>query len=144
MGHENHSAPVIWEGQPSWSHYILLWIFSAIFGARALISLWMGYGWSALFHFGVIGFLAGIISFLRKTTRYQVTRQSVNRTKGISGKAMQSFPLSAIRSVSIQRGPLERMLGCGNVLLHLKSGITERLPGIKDPVVVSNKIRALL
>jgi membrane protein YdbS with pleckstrin-like domain len=143
---ESHpnATPAVWAGRPAWSTYIWLWIFVTIFAARGVVFLWMGYWSSAAFHGIVIGMLTALAVFLRETMHYRVTREAVYRSKGILGKAEQPYPLSTIETVSKEQGPLERMFGSGNVILHLKTGIRERLSGVKDPDVVCNKIRAML
>ncbi|MCI0526036.1 MAG: PH domain-containing protein [Nitrospira sp.] len=144
MDDQDHDASMVWRGKPAWSSYIYLWIFATIFAIRGLISLRMGYWTGALFHLATIGMLAFLAIFLHQTTHYRVTREAIYRARGILGKDEQSFPISSIDSVSKQQGPLERLLGSGNVILHLKGGIRERLAGVKDPDVVCNKIRAML
>jgi membrane protein YdbS with pleckstrin-like domain len=144
METQDKDGPVVWVGQPAWSSYIFIWIFAAILGVRGVASLWMGYWYSGAFHTITIGMLVALALFLHQTTHYRITRQAIYRTKDLFGKAEQSFPLSTIASVSKQQGPLERLVGSGNVVLHLKDGRCERLSGVKDPEVVCRKITALL
>jgi membrane protein YdbS with pleckstrin-like domain len=144
MDVSGYREPSVWAGRPAWGHYFFLWFFVAILGVRGVVSLWMGYHASVAFHLAGIAVLAALAVFLRRTTRYRLTRQSVFRSDGILGENERSFPLSAIASVREQQGPLERWLGCGDVMLYLKDGTRERLTGVKDPEVVSRKIAALL
>jgi len=141
VGYDEHS---VWAGRPAWSHYFFLWFFVAILAVRGVISLWMGYPASVAFHLSGGVLLAALATYLRRTTHYRVTRLAVFRSEGFLGNDERSFPISALASVREQQGPLERWLGCGDVLLHLKDGTQERLAGIKDPEVVSRKITALL
>lgn len=134
----------VWEGRPAWGYYFFVWFFVAILAVRGIISLWMGYGGSAMIHLAGVPMLVGLALFLRRTTLYRVTRQAVSRSEGIFGEAERSFPLSSIASVREQQGPLDRLLGCGEVMLHLKDGTQERLAGVKNPEVVCRKIAALL
>lgn len=136
--------PPVWEGRPALGYYFFLWFFVAILGVRGMISLWMGYRASAGFHLAAISMLAALAFFLRRTTRYRVTRQAVFRSEGFLGESERSFPLSSIASVREQQGPLDRLLGCGEVTLLFKDGTRERLAGVKDPDVVTRKIAALL
>lgn len=144
MDTPGHSEPSVWAGRPAWGHYFFLWFFVALLGMRGVVSLWMGYPSSVAYHLAGSAILAALAVFLRRTTRYRLTRQSVFRSEGFLGENERSFPLSAIASVREQQGPLERWLGCGDVMLHLKNGTRERLSGVKDPEVVSRKIAALL
>ncbi len=136
--------PVVWSGQPAWSSYILLWIFAVVFAVRAVAFAGLGRWESAGFQVVVIAFLSAIAWFLRRTTRYRITRRAIYRTQGILGKTEQSFSIESVSKVSKQQGPLERLFGSGTVMIHLKSGVRERLSGVKDPDVVCSKITALL
>ena len=136
--------PSVWEGRPAWGHYFFLWFFVAILGVRGMISLWMGFRESAAFNLAGIGMLVPLAFFLRRTTRYRVTRQAVFRSRGIFGKTERSFPISTIASVIERQSRFDRFLGCGDVMLHLKDGTYERLAGVKDPEIVCRKIAAML
>jgi len=144
MDASDRSEASVWEGRPAWGYYFFVWFFVFILAVRGMIALWMGYGVSASIHLAGVPMLAALALFLRRTTRYRVTRQAVSRSEGFFGKAERSFPLSSIASVQEQQGPLDRWLGCGEVMLHLKDGTRERLAGVKDPEVVCRKIAALL
>jgi membrane protein YdbS with pleckstrin-like domain len=136
--------PSVWEGRPAWGHYFFLWFFVSILGFRGMISLWMGSLGAAAFNLAGIGMLAASAFFLRRITRYRVTRHAVFRSKGIFGETERSFPISTIASAVERQSRLDRFLGCGDVVLHLKDGTHERLAGVKNPEVVCRKIAALL
>jgi membrane protein YdbS with pleckstrin-like domain len=119
-------------------------MFVTIIGIRAVVSFRLGLGENAFYEIVLVSVLLTIPLYFHQTTHYRVTRHAVFRAKGFLGKEEQSFPLSAIESVSQQQGPLERLFNCGNVVIKLKDGRKERLSGIKDPDVVGRKIRALL
>jgi len=138
------SEPSVWEGRPALGYYFFLWFFVVILGVRGMIALWMGYRESAAFNLVGIAILVALALFLHRTTRYRVTRQAVFRSKGIFGKTERSFLISAIASVIERQSPLDRLLECGDVVLHLKDGTNERLAGVKNPEVVCRKIAALL
>lgn len=137
-------SSVVWSGRPAWSSYILLWVFVSILAIRGLFSIRFQAWSSVLFHLVAIALLSMIAILLRQTAHYRVTREGVYRSTGFSGKSEQAFLISTIDSVSERSGPLERLFGIGDVVLHLKDGTNERLSGIKDPEIVSNKIKALL
>jgi membrane protein YdbS with pleckstrin-like domain len=136
--------PPVWEGRPALGYYFFLWFFVAILGVRGWISLRMGYLESMVIHLAGIAMLVALALFLRRTTRYRVTRGAVSRSEGFLGEGERSFPISTIASVRELQGPLDRLLGCGDVLLYFKDGTHERLAGVKDPDVVCRKIAALL
>jgi len=136
--------PPVWEGWPSLGHYFFLWFFVAILGGRGLFALWTGDRGSASIYLAGMALLAALGLFLRRTTRYRVTRQAVSRSDGILGKTERSFPLSSIASVREQRGAFDGLLGCGDVMLQLKDGTQERLAGVKEPEIICRKIEALL
>jgi len=136
--------PPVWEGRPALGHYFFLWFFVAVIAIRGLFSLWMDDRVSAAVLLAGMALLVVLGLFLRRTTRYRVTRRAVVRSDRLFGKTERSFPLSSIRSVSEQRGPLDRFLGCGDVMLHLNDGTQERLAGVDEPDVVCRKIEALL
>jgi membrane protein YdbS with pleckstrin-like domain len=144
MDVHNRNGSVVWVGKPAWSAYVFLWFFAAIIAIRGIISFRLGYWDSMLFHFALVGMLSALACFLRQTTHYKVTRRAVHRSKGFLGKEERSFPLETIASVEELQGPLDRLLGSGDVVLHLKEGTRQRLAGVKDPDVVCRKIRALL
>jgi membrane protein YdbS with pleckstrin-like domain len=144
MGTAGHDERSVWAGRPAWSHYFFLWFFVGILAVRGGISIWMGYPASLVFHLFGAMLLAALAVHLRRTTHYRVTRRAVFRSEGIFGNGERAFPISALASAREQQGPLERWLGCGDVMLHLKDGTQERLAGVKDPEVVSRKITALL
>lgn len=138
------AEPPVWEGRPAWGYYFFLWFFVAILGVRGGISLRMGYPGSMMIHLAGVAMLVALALFLRRTTRYRVTRRAVSRSEGFFGEGVRSFPISSIASVRELQGPLDRILGCGDVMLYLKDGTGERLSGVKDPEVVCRKIAALL
>ena len=119
MNQKEEKTSLIWQGKPTWSSYIYIWIFSAIIGIRGIVSLWLGFWESALFQGIVIFLVSALAFFFHKTTHFKMTRYAIYRSKGFSGKNYQSFPISTISSVSKQQGPLERLFGCGNIVLHM-------------------------
>jgi uncharacterized membrane protein YdbT with pleckstrin-like domain len=139
-----HREPPVWEGRPSLGYYFFLWFFVVIFVGRGVFALWAGDPGSAVIYLAGMVLLAALGLFLRRTTRYRVTRQAVSRSAGILGTTERSFPLSSIASVREQWGFFDRILGCGDVMIELKDGTQERLVGVKEPEIVCRKIAALL
>lgn len=140
---DTDSQPV-WAGRPAWSHFVFLWIFVAIMAVRGVVAFRTGYLGAALFHLIAILLLSALAVFLRQTAHYSVTRKAIYRSKGFTGKRYQSFAITSVASVDEHRGPIDRLLGTGDLVLSLSDGTRERLAGIKYPDRVARKIRALL
>jgi membrane protein YdbS with pleckstrin-like domain len=134
----------IWRGRPAWSSFILLWIFVAILAIRGVFFIWIVSWASALFHAVPILLLTAIAVGLRQTALYRITRRAVYRPKGFTGNQEHCISLSSIASASERKGPLDRLFGTGDVILHLKDGTSEHLAGIKEPEIVSRKIMAMI
>jgi membrane protein YdbS with pleckstrin-like domain len=140
----DRAEPPVWEGRPAWSHYFFLWFIVAVLAIRGLFSLRTEEWGSAAVDLAGTAMLAALGLFLRRTTRYRVTRLAISRSDGLFGNAERTFQLSSIASVREHRGPFDRLLGCGDVMLHLNDGTQERLAGVNEPEVVCRKIEALL
>jgi membrane protein YdbS with pleckstrin-like domain len=144
MEPQGDDAVEVWRGRPAWSSFILLWIFVVILAIRGIAFIWIVSWLSALFHAVPILLLTAIAVGLRQTALYRITRRAVYRSKGFTGTQEHSVSLSQIDSTSERMGPLDRLFGTGDVILHLKDGTTERLAGIKEPEIVSRKITAMI
>jgi membrane protein YdbS with pleckstrin-like domain len=140
---EGH-AGVRWTGRPAWSEYVFLWFFTMVFGVRTGFALWIGeWGMAIINGLGVVLFVT-LAVFFRQTTHYTMTHDAVYKTKGLAGKSESRVPIADIASVSIRQSALDRFLGIGTVMLHLKDGARERLVGLKNPGVIQRKLEALL
>jgi len=144
MNASAQGEPPVWEGRPAWSHYFFLWFIVAVLAVRGLFSLRTEDWGSAALDLAGAALLAALGLYLRRTTRYRVTRRAVFRSEGLVGNAERSFPLPSIASVREHRGPFDRVLGCGDVMLQLRDGTEERLAGVNHPDVVTRKIESLL
>jgi membrane protein YdbS with pleckstrin-like domain len=72
---------------------------------------------------GVLVFLAviiwGVIPLLRwKTTSFELTTRRLRLREGILSRAGRDFPLIRISDVSFTHGPIDRLLGCGRVVVE--------------------------
>jgi membrane protein YdbS with pleckstrin-like domain len=134
----------LWYGRPAWSGYSLLWLFVAILAIRGILFTRIVPWPTALLHAVPIILLTAIAVGLRQTSHFRLTRTAVYRSKGILGKQEQAFPLPLIQTADERQGPLDRLFGTGDVILHFKDGTHERLAGVKDPEIISRKIRALI
>ena len=60
-----------------------------------------------------------MIPLLRwRTTTYELTSRRVRIRTGIIARNGRDFPLSRIVNISFRAGPLDRLLGCGTLLLE--------------------------
>lgn len=138
------SGQAIWVGQPAWSHFILLWIFTALLGVRCAFLLWNGDWRGAFYPIVGMSLLAALASFFRRSTRYRIGSEAVTRSKGLFGKEEERISFSEIGSVSEEQGPLERVFGIGDVVLSLKDGSSRRLAGLKKPEDLCRMIAGFL
>lgn len=80
-----------------------LWQIRAAIGAAALIAAVAGFG----------------VPFLRwRTTVYEVTSRRLRLREGIVSRSGRDFPLNRISDVSFSQGVLDRMLGCGRLIVE--------------------------
>lgn len=80
-----------------------LWPIRAAVGAAALLA--------ALTWFGM--------PFLRwRTTTYEVTSRRLRLREGILTRSGRDFPLNRISDVSFSQGPLDRVFGCGRLIVE--------------------------
>jgi len=72
---------------------------------------------------GVVALVAAVIwvgiPLLRwRTTSYELTNRRLRLREGILSRAGRDFPLTRISDVSFQQGILDRMLGCGRLVVE--------------------------
>jgi uncharacterized membrane protein YdbT with pleckstrin-like domain len=72
---------------------------------------------------GVVVFLAvivwGVVPLLRwKTTSYELTTRRLRLREGILSRSGRDFPLIRISDVSFSHGPIDRLLGCGRLVVE--------------------------
>ncbi len=59
------------------------------------------------------------VPFLRwRTTVYEVTSRRLRMREGIISRVGRDFPISRISDVSFSQGPVDRMLGCGKLIVE--------------------------
>ncbi len=64
----------------------------------------------------VFGF---VVPFLRwQTTSYQLTTRRLQLRSGIISRSGRDFPLIRISDVSFSHGPIDRLLGCGRLVVE--------------------------
>jgi uncharacterized membrane protein YdbT with pleckstrin-like domain len=60
-----------------------------------------------------------VLPLLRwKTTSYELTTRRLRLRQGILTRTGRDFPLARISDVSFSRGPVERLVGCGRLIVE--------------------------
>jgi uncharacterized membrane protein YdbT with pleckstrin-like domain len=72
---------------------------------------------------GVVAILAVLIFVARPllrwwTTSYELTTRRLRLRAGVIARRGRDFPLSRISDVSFAQGPLDRLLGCGRLIVE--------------------------
>jgi uncharacterized membrane protein YdbT with pleckstrin-like domain len=72
---------------------------------------------------GVVAVLAVLVFVARPllrwwTTSYELTTRRLRLRAGVVARRGRDFPLSRISDVSFAQGPLDRMLGCGRLVVE--------------------------
>ncbi len=72
---------------------------------------------------GVIAVVVAVaffgIPFLRwQTTTYEVTTRRVRLRRGILSRSGRDFPLARVSDISFEQGPIDRLLGCGQLIVE--------------------------
>jgi uncharacterized membrane protein YdbT with pleckstrin-like domain len=72
---------------------------------------------------GIVVFLAliiwGVVPVLRwRTTTYELTTRRLRLREGILSRTGRDFPLIRISDVSFTHGPIDRLLGCGKLIVE--------------------------
>jgi membrane protein YdbS with pleckstrin-like domain len=72
---------------------------------------------------GVVAVLAAIagcaVPFLRwRTTSYELTTRRLRLRSGILSRNGRDFPLGRISDISFSHGPIDRLLGCGRLIVE--------------------------
>ena len=81
------------------------------------------------------------------TIRYEIDAQNVTNSEGLFWRVKRSTPVDKITNVDVRQGPLERMLGVGQVWVFTPStgAVTPEamLIGVEDPHGVRAQLLAL-
>lgn len=73
--------------------------------------------------FLLLAIIFSVVPFLRwLTSTYTVTDRRIITRKGIITKVGHDLPLRRINNVNYERGLLDRMLGCGTLMLETAAG----------------------
>src|SRR5260370_15175302 len=95
---------------------------------------------------GLVALLAAVIwfgtPFLRwRTTIYEVTTRRLRLREGIISRSGRDFPLNRISDVSFSQGPLDRIFGCGRLIVE-SPGETGQL--VLTEIPDGRRVRAVL
>jgi membrane protein YdbS with pleckstrin-like domain len=101
---------------------ILLVILAAAIAALVMIPSGSNAG-LAREAIGVLVFLAvivwGVVPVLRRqTTSYELTTRRLRLREGILSRTGRDFPLIRISDVTFSHGPIDRLLGCGKLVVE--------------------------
>jgi membrane protein YdbS with pleckstrin-like domain len=125
----------------------LILLLVAIVAAVLLVMIPQGsYAASGRIAVGVVAVVVAVaffgIPFLRwQTTTYELTTRRLRLRKGILSRSGRDFPLIRISDVSFEQGPIDRLLGCGQLIVE-SAGEHGQLVLTEIPQV--EKVQALL
>jgi len=119
-----HSVLIL---HPHWKILLrptIILILVALAAAAALVLIPQGkYTGSGQIAVGVVAVLAILIWFLVpflrwQTTTYELTNRRLRLRKGILSRSGRDFPLVRISDVSFSHGLIDRLLGCGQLVVE--------------------------
>jgi membrane protein YdbS with pleckstrin-like domain len=102
----------------------LILLLVAIVAAVLLVTIPQGrYATSGRIAVGVVAVVVAVaffgVPFLRwQTTTYELTTRRLRLRKGILSRSGRDFPLIRISDVSFEQGPIDRLLGCGQLIVE--------------------------
>jgi membrane protein YdbS with pleckstrin-like domain len=86
-----------------------------------------------------------LLPFLRwRTSTYTITDRRVITRRGIVNKSGHDLPLSRINNITYERSLLDRMLGCGTLVLTTAAEAPVTLPDVPDVESVHVRMTELL
>jgi len=102
--------------------FILLVILVVAIAALVMIPSGSGAG-PARYAIGILVLVAviiwGVVPVLRwRTTTYELTTRRLRLREGILSRTGRDFPLIRISDVSFTHGPIDRLLGCGKLIVE--------------------------
>jgi uncharacterized membrane protein YdbT with pleckstrin-like domain len=102
---------------------ILLLVLGAAIAIIVVLPQNVAQVWPIRAAVGVLALLAVVVwfgvPFLRwRTTTYQVTTRRLRLREGILTRSGRDFPLNRISDVSFRQGVVDRLLGCGQLIVE--------------------------
>lgn len=101
----------------------LMLVLIAAVAITVVVKLPASVGASVRLVIGLLGLVAAVVMFgvpfLRwRTTVYEVTTRRLRLREGILTRSGRDFPLNRISDVSYSQGPLDRLFGCGRLIVE--------------------------
>jgi membrane protein YdbS with pleckstrin-like domain len=93
---------------------------------------------------GPVAYLGIVLAYEKLGTHYRLTTQRFFRSRGILIRTHDELELIRVDDVSVQQGIVDRIMGVGNVTLHVPTDQTTPvlvLRGIANPIEVKEMIR---
>lgn len=144
MRQETDPERIVWRAFPSWGQFSWLYFLSLLAIVRGLLLLRFGVaGWEMW----IVGALILLIiaAVIRHWAFYILTPTRVIIRNGYTGHEINSVKLEMIKAIAIQQGPIAKFWSIGTIAIQAPRKNQElRLRGVKDPLVVQTKIKALL
>lgn len=102
---------------------VLILVLAAASVAIVLLPAHASHLWPLRAAIGIAALLAAVawfaVPFLRwRTTTYEVTTRRLRLREGIIARTGRDFPLNRISDVSYSQGLLDRVLGCGRLIVE--------------------------
>ncbi|MBI4774777.1 MAG: PH domain-containing protein [Deltaproteobacteria bacterium] len=132
--------PVSFSFRPAWSSYFVFYTAAALFIlGPSLNPDYAPYRVQGLF---VSALILVFVVLRRSTTLYAWKENGFTVNNGIPRGRDEEIPYGNISEVELRRGLTQRMLGIGNVALHLKSpeGRVRVLYGVRNPVQFKERL----
>ena len=103
---------------------------------------WWGYFWHLLFFFLIVPPI--IAYFQRRSTVLRIFPERILIERGIFSKCYQDYNPRDIRSIDVDQGFLQRILGIGDLTISTAASVeaAEHMPSIPDPQGVRDLILA--
>ena len=102
------------------------------------------YFWCVLFCWLVIPFFMGVARYLRVSKHtYTLTAQRLRVQQGLLFRRTEELELYRVKDISVDQPLLQRLAGCGRVVLETTDRSTPHivLDAIPDPLAVADLIR---
>lgn len=119
---------------------ILALIIAAAVASIILLPVNAAHLWQIRLAVGVVALLAAMlwfgVPFLRwRTTTYEMTTRRLRLREGIVTRVGRDFPLSRISDVSFSQGVVDRLFGCGRLIVESPGEqgelVLTEIPGIR-------------
>jgi membrane protein YdbS with pleckstrin-like domain len=102
------------------------------------------YFWCVLFCWLIIPFFMGVARYLRVSKHtYTLTAQRLRVQRGLLFRRTEELELYRVKDISVDQPLLQRLAGCGRVMLETTDRSTPQivLDAIPDPLAVADLIR---